>query len=527
MSRRLLLLLVVTILGFSSAFASLIEVSGVVSGTWNADTVLVINDIQVENGQQLHIAAGTRVIFWSHFKMEILGTLVAQGQPGDSIVFTVRDTANFYNQNTDRGGWFGIRFKGTSAENDTSIFTFCRFEYGKALGDSADQYGGAIFVKNFSKIKITHCLFYHNYSYYSGGAVYLWNADGVVTNNTFSANYAGNNAGIVYGYGGGVCAMHCSPKVVNNTFTGNSSTGVGGGVSFDDCNPSCYNNVFQNNSSGLGGALGVLRSSPVSTISNLLITNNSAVFFGGGVCCIRSFPIFSNLTIANNTSSYGGGFYCNDSAAPSVYNSIIYNNSGLGVSVYIWDIRSAPNFYYCDIEGDTSGFEGSGAHGGYQGIYQNNLNEPPMFYGYGLFPYQLSGNSPCINSVIPDAGFLDLPQYDLSGAPRIWDDRIDMGAYEYNGTTSVTENSEYQDDRFIISPNPVLTELTLVFQKPQTWVRHFMITDLQGKTVLRFEIPAGCDKFQLGEIVSGLQSGLYLIMTPSATQQAVKQFIKL
>jgi len=350
--------------GMSEAFSTSITVSGNVNGTWTSDTVLVEGNLLIQSGELLIISPGTVVQFQSYYRFDVQGRVLAEGIPGDSIVFTIRDTSNFYEQSQGRGGWSGIRFRNLASQEDSSVFSFCRFEFSKATEDSLNCFGGAILSHGFDKLSFTNCLFFHNYSFYSGGAVYLNESDARIESCIFRGNYSGNT-GTVYGYGGGVCSMKSSPVIAKNEFYNNSSTGVGGAASFDNSDPVFEYNIMQYNYSGLGGALGVLRSSPVATLSNNLITHNTALFFGGGVCCIRSFPVFSNLTIANNTASYAGGFYCNDSASPSMYNSVIWGNSGLGISVYIWDIYSAPNFYYSDIEGDTTGFEGSGAHLGY------------------------------------------------------------------------------------------------------------------------------------------------------------------
>jgi len=440
-----------------NALSTSVTVSDTVTGTWTADTVIVEDDLIIPENGQLVIMPGTVVRFKSYYRIDVQGSLLAQGVQGDTILFTVPDTTNFYLQDRGRGGWSGIRFRQTASTQDSSLFEFCRFEFGKATEDSVNCYGGALFSEDFNKIRFSNCLFYTNYSFYSGGAVYLRNSDALVTNCVFKNNYSGNT-GTIYGYGGGVCSMYSAPVIKHNSFYGNTSTGVGGAVSFDNSDPLFEHNIMKYNLSGLGGALGVLRSAPVRTFSNNLVAENEAVFFGGGICCIRSFPVFSNLTIADNNSVYGGGFYCNDSAVPRMYNSIIWGNSGFGPSVYIWDVRSAPSFLYCNIEGDTSAFEGSGSHLGYHGEYLDNINTDPLFAYAGMYDYQLWAESPCIDRGIPDPAFLSLPPTDLAGAPRVLNNVIDMGAYEYDGTTPA---SHLLKEIVQAYPNPFSEEITI------------------------------------------------------------------
>jgi len=501
----------------SEVFSTSITVSGSVSGTWTADSVLVEGNLLIPGGELLVISPGTVVQFQSYYRIDVQGRLLAEGAPGDSILFTIRDTSNFYAQSQGRGGWSGIRFRNLASDEDSSVFSFCRFEFSKATEDSINSFGGAILSHEFNKLSVRNCLFFHNYSFYSGGAVYLNESDARVENCTFSNNYSGNT-GTVYGYGGGVCSMKSSPVIVNNKFYNNSSTGVGGGASFDNSDPVFEFNVMQYNYSGLGGALGVLRSSPAATLNNNLITNNTALFFGGGICCIRSFPVFSNLTIANNSAAYAGGFYCNDSASPSLYNSVIWGNTGLGISVYIWDIYSAPNFYYCDIEGDTTAFEGSGSHQGYHGQYMNNLNENPQFNGNGTYPFQLLAGSSCIDAGTPDAGFLNLPPTDLTGSARITNYRIDLGTYEYNGTTTVKPDLK-ANNALLIYPNPIIHSATILLPEPSVEVSEISISDSQGKLIRKLN----CNTNEISILWDGkdkngnlIPSGVYFLKANTA-----------
>jgi len=497
--------------------ATSIIVTGNVSGSWTADTVFVEGNLTIPQGEILVITPGTFIQFQSYFRIDVSGSIKASGLPGDTIIFTIRDTSNFNAQAQGRGGWSGIRFRQISASEDSSVFSYCRFEFSKATEDSANCYGGAILAYGFSKLRFENCAFFHNYSYYSGGAVYLNASNAKVNHCSFLNNYAGNT-GTIYGYGGGICSMNCAPQISHNEFYANSSTGVGGAVSFDNSNPVFENNVMQYNYSALGGALGVLRSYPSSTLSNNLITYNHALFFGGGICCIRSYPVFSNFTISDNEATYAGGLYCNDSAAPRLYNSVIYENAGFGASVYIWDIYSAPSFYYCNIDGDTTGFEGSGAHLGYHGEYLNNINENPEFIKSGLFPFQLLPSSPCIDKGTPDAGFLDLPNTDLAGAARISNSHIDMGAYEFNGTTGGSLLIE-KHGSLTAYPNPFYKTVTIESSERMQRNTDVFITDLQGKIVSNLVLIANELSVQwdgTNNHGTPVSSGIYLVQLVSS-----------
>ncbi|HLO90083.1 MAG TPA: T9SS type A sorting domain-containing protein [Lentimicrobium sp.] len=485
MKKFLLVSLALSISYFS--YSTSITVNGIVAGNWNTDTVFVRGNLVIPQNEHLTINPGSLILFQGFYRIDVYGSINAEGTLTDTIVFKPTDTTEFHDQIHGRGGWSGIRFRELNSFQDSSIFTYCNFQYGKATEDSLNSYGGAIMVYGFNKIRVSNCLFYHNYSYYSGGAIYLKEADIIIRNCTFHLNFSGNTEGVIYGYGGGICSMYSSAIIQWNKFIKNSSTGVGGGVSFDNSNPKFDFNIMEGNFSGLGGALGVLRSSPVNTFANNLVVNNEAMFFGGGICCIRSFPVFSNFTVTGNSSSYGGAFYCNDSAAPKMYNSIMWGNLGIGQSVYIWDVFSAPNFYNCDIEGDTINFEGSGAHLGYHGEYLNNLNVDPQFYGSGNFPFMLISNSLCIDSGTHDPSFLNLPPIDLAGNIRVYNNRLDIGAYEFNGTTSTWA---IKNDSLLIYPNPFIAGINIKIPQNENYYEklQLVIYNIEGKLVCQLDL---------------------------------------
>ena len=77
------------------------------------------------------------------------------------------------------------------------------------------------------------------------------------------------------------------------------------------------------------------------------------------------------------------------------------------------------------------------------GIIQDNIDADPQFVDTTNFDFHLSDYSPCINAGKPDTTGLNLPATDLDGNPRIFDGRVDIGAYEY------------QQDNFHILQQPI------------------------------------------------------------------------
>ncbi len=206
-------------------------------------------------------------------------------------------------------------------------------------------------------------------------------------------------------------------------------------------------------------------------MSNVLIINNTI-----SNCGWVNNPIYiqnrfqpmqiNNCTFANNntnatlTSIIGGA---------EIRNLITYN-PGTPYELYLMNyISSIGMSYEASISNSLfrSGTVGSSLPD-LVTLTDNIMNSDPLFLGtvdtnlsvdqpeY----YQLSSLSPCIDSGTPDTTGLNLPQMDLAGNWRIWNDRIDMGCYEYGSEPYVGIDdpaSPPPPDRISISayPNPL------------------------------------------------------------------------
>lgn len=507
--------------------ASIIQVSGDVSGNWNTDTVQVIDDLLVPNNLTLTINPGVKVIFDGHYIFKVAGQVLASGLGNNPILFTVSDTTGFYNLQTSEGAWNGFWFEHLAPNNDSTIFEYCNFEYGKAVGeDTTYWHGGAMCVREFSRLRITNCNFSNNKSYKNGGAVYGKLANIKIEHCAFENNMAGTQEH--WGYGGGVCFEYSDAQVYRNYFSQNSSTGVGGGLSSEYSKLDIESNIFADNYSAIGGGVCFLRSEDGNSIVNNLVVDNEAQFFGGGVAFLRADILFTNNTIVNNLSPYGGGMYFNDESAPVLKNCIIWDNTSIandGWQVYIWDLYSAPEFYYCDIKDGQEGFSGSGGST-FIGVYENNKELIPEFVGMGEHPYNLSENSPCKNSGTPDTTGLLLPERDLASNLRFQDGNVDMGAYEVQGNAGL-QNASNVNVNVNVWPNPITVSSKINLNVFKPTKIQFSILDSQGKEITEItELLYSEGKHQIPLSVDILNPGFYILKV-SAHYNRNPQLIKL
>jgi hypothetical protein len=130
---------------------------------------------------------------------------------------------------------------------------------------------------------------------------------------------------------------------------------------------------------------------------------------------------------------------------------------------------------YMNLGGNLS-FEYSNVQGGEDLIdvspestltwLEGNMNQDPCFVGSGDHDCQINDDSPCINTGTPDTTGLNLPEYDLAGEVRIFNDRIDMGAYEWN---TFVGGLDVRSLKFDVEcyPNPFTTSTTIEYELKQ------------------------------------------------------------
>ena len=229
-----------------------------------------------------------------------------------------------------------------------------------------------------------------------------------VIRNVFTSGSKMTNASVLDGF-----------TVRDGLYYGSGSSFSGGGIYNAYASPTLINLIIMNNRAYAGGGVSCeFNSSPI--IINTLISENSSNS-GNGLYCVSSkgisHPILINVTMVKGAQKKG--VRLNKGSTVTIYNSVIHDlssfavaNQGLGYQIY--------NSY---IQNLTT----ADAYGNINGLLS------PDFNSYSSGDYMPSAISPLV-----DAGknsYYAGSVVDISGNPRIYGSKIDVGAFEFQGTT--------------------------------------------------------------------------------------------
>lgn len=511
------------------AEAQNIEVSGLQSGVWEADTVFVVDNVVVQDS--LCIMPGTTVLFDGFYsiKVEKNSTLNAVGTATDSIFFTVADTTGFHIFNTGRGGWNGIRLE----KAGPCRFDYCCFQYGKAALDD-DQDGGALRIFGSDNVAINHSTLFCNFSREHGGALNAESSGVTIHDCDIRYNQTYTELDTVYFmYGGGLRFINCDVEITTTNFRYNIGEGaIGGALSLESCAVKIDRCRFEYNYGINGGGLYLIRSNDWEcSITNSLFANNYSGHFGGGLAISDSSPLISNLTVVNN-HSVGvncGGIFFYQYSSPVLWNCIIYGNTNEApleepVQMWIWTYDEyAPEFHNCLVEFGFQNITGNE----YILVYEDCIDTDPLFADPSLENYRLGTDSPCVNAGSPDTPETVLNGFDLEGNPRVVGNRVDMGAYEFN-LTGLEET--IQSQRFIhIVGNPVTATSYAEIECESVGELSAKVFSVDGRLLVHRNLgttQAGLNRIEIGDMFQDLSSGTYLFVVETAERTFVAKTVK-
>jgi len=262
------------------------------------------------------------------------------------------------------------------------------------------------------------------------------------------------------------CTDHCNPIYDNITISttyqqvNEKATHCAG-----NSNPLFLNCTIEGNktnpSTGHFGA-GTLHNTPL-LINCKIVKNFGDISSGFGIMWTEDSIYFINCTICDNENCSEGTIRLVYNSHITLINTILRNEPATEIWFHpMYDPNSA-TIEYCNIDGGSLAVAIN--NNGTLNWGEGNIDEDPMFVGGDPFSYELLPGSPCIDAGTPDTTELNLPPYDLAGYPRIYNGRIDIGAYEYQGSAVEKPDTSFINKLYLFqnTPNPFTNETEILF----------------------------------------------------------------
>jgi len=277
-------------------------------------------------------------------------------------------------------------------------------------GNVSDDRGGAI--NTHSSFTISDSTFDSNTAQGAGGSIYS-NEELIVNTSTFSNNRAGQDGGSIFNADGGV-------EVTNSTFTNNTAQANGGAIYTEG---QAYNRLY-------------FRSNTFS--------NNHANANGGGIWSASIVEVSSNTLSGNSAGTSGGGIFNDSDGRLLLINTIITGSTGdsdcVNQGTLATNVNNLIEDGSCDAaySGDPLLVDPDGADD------TLGTNDDDLRLQAGS-PAIDAGNTNYVQeSVIGsdlngDGDRDDTITTDLDGNARVVGNRVDIGAYEYQGNDRLND----------------------------------------------------------------------------------------
>ena len=352
------------------------------------------------------------------------------------------------------GNTAGYRAGGICNNNGTLTLT-----NSTVAGNTAEYRGGGIY-NYFSTLTLINSAVAGNTANDDGGGIYNYNGTLAFTNSAVSGNTAKYYGGGIDNYGSSAALTLTDCTVAENT-----AENRGGGI-YNYCGTLTFTNSAVvgnavNDSNSYGGGIDNNGSSAVLTLTNCIVAENTAKYRGGG---IRNYDggavTLTNSAVVGNTAdgsnSYGGGIdNYGSSAVLTLTNCTVAGNTakyGGGVYIYDSDSLAAAYFYNTIAAQNTASSSGNDVYGPSGSLYAYNTlssftdwtessncldydSALPLFTDAAVGDYTLAEYSQAINR--GNNSYILGYDTDLAGNPRIVNGIVDLGAYEFGGSSPI------------------------------------------------------------------------------------------
>jgi len=444
----------------------------------NGDTIRIAPGIYSENinfsGKDLHLES----YFPGTLNPAFISNTVIQSQRSGSVItiengeeYVSLDGFTVSGGNATNGGGINIhtgtftnvdlrnlKITGNSAVNGGGLHCIAQelYAYNLEISDNyAETDGGGAYLKNIPKASLERLNVFMNEAADEGGGMFISGCDSLGLDKIdLSNNSSDFQAGGLY--------MHNSIVILKNSNISGNSAVNSAGMKLMLSNLKVYNTIIKQN------------------------TTDPAYNSGGGVYALISDVFFCNCNfIENYASNYGAALIGNNVSDIEIYNCIFLGNYGCS-SIHLYDTNSelsAFNNDFCDEDdifsncNDSLGvITGVNVNGDSCDAFSNIFLDPVFM---GPDNHNLFSTSPCINAGIQDTTGLYLPEIDYAANPRIIDEIVDIGAYEFQGemilATPENINIEKINDQIRISWDIIY---------PATSYQVYSSVDVDGEYIL-------------------------------------------
>ncbi len=406
---------------------------------------ILTGSITIPDGQELSIEPGVELIAMGNYGIKVLGSIVAIGTETDSIYFGHDGSIEC---------WDGLRLDNTNGQmndNSPNNFGFCK------ISNAANYKGaGALYLYNVSDAVIADCYFTNNYGYNYGGGIYSNYGTNFFYRNTLYANFASSGGGIAIAFGnsevthnlflnninsgrytnsggGGLYYNNSDNASIHSNLFINNNGQAGGALLVDQCTSgNIYNNYMVNNSGLYGGAIYTRSAENVNIYQNVIANNSCKIGWGGAFYTLSSIINLNNNTLVGNYASQNSNCLYARDCTINFTNCIINNLGSSDKTEQFYPKTTTLNIDYSVLdsdEGTTNCLKEEVSFYQTAENISNYLNQQQMIAILDS-AWMPDANSVCINAGIEDISNLVLSESDITGADRIIEDRIDMGAYE-------------------------------------------------------------------------------------------------
>jgi len=241
------------------------------------------------------------------------------------------------------------------------------------------------------------------------------------------------------------------------------------------------NSIFNKNYAHYGGVISCFNNSNPSLVGNLITANYSSVS-GSVLFAAFSYPKFINNTIMQNINLNEDSFWAtcaldNYISKGAYKNNIIRENN----TYFFLGGQLLENKDYYTSYNNIEGYE----------YINNNIDDDPLFTDFGEYPWSLLQGSPCIDAGDPQIS--GLPEYDLAGNLRIYNNIVDIGAYEwcppvFNGQDFIIEPviqlQQNYPNPFCLGENGSRQQISIPFElNIPSWIT-LSVYNLKGQRIV-------------------------------------------